>query len=86
MASHRLVMVKLDPTFVVLIGSGAFRVKSGDIPRDAKVIRAGYDLGNDQFQIVLEHESFPVVEPGTKIPVWSGPWFERVTGSNGQAY
>lgn len=65
---ERTISIVLDPSDVWQALAGKIAILTGDIPKDAKVRRCGYELLENRIIFVIEHESFEPVEDGYAPP------------------
>jgi hypothetical protein len=54
------------------------RIVSGALPDDARVVGCGIDPYSGSVHIVIESETFALIEAGTQLPVLSPTTFQRV--------
>ena len=73
----RAVRVSADAVLGLMSDGAAFQCIESDIPADARVVGAGFDVRSDAFQITFEHSSFDMVWPGEAIPLVRPPVMRR---------
>jgi len=65
MTHRKLVVIDARCCLPVLLG----QIKFADIPEDSTLVAIGCDIARNAWTLLIEHDSFPVVDAGMVAPV-----------------
>jgi hypothetical protein len=70
---RRLRRVGFTPAVLCALCSGIYRVEADPLPEDVEIRGAYYDSDLDTICLVVESNSFDLIDPGCRIPFHTSP-------------